>query len=186
MKLGYARVSTVEQNRDLQESALRNDGTTHVYSDQGVSGASTTRPGLDKCLAALQSGDVLVVWKLDRLGRSLGHLIAVIEALGKRGVGFKSLTEGIDTTTASGKLLFHIMGALAEFERSLIAERTKAGMAAARIAGKGIGRPAKLTRQQAIHARDQVAGGKSKNEVAALLAVSVKTMNLAVGRLPKA
>lgn len=176
MKLGYARVSTVEQNRALQETALKADGVSRVFFDQGVSGASTKRPGLDELLATLAPGDVLVVWKLDRLGRSLGHLIAVIEDLGKHGIGFKSITEGIDTTTASGKLLFHIMGALAEFERSLISERTRAGMAVRRASGQHMGRPSSLDLAQITHARKLVADGQSRNFVADLLGVTPKTL----------
>jgi DNA invertase Pin-like site-specific DNA recombinase len=128
-------VSTEEQNLDLQRRSLKAGGCALVFADCGMSGVARSRPQLDKALAGLKQGDVLVVWKLDRLGRSLPHLIEVVQTLGERGVGFQSMSEAIDTTTAGGRLVFHIMGALAEFERSLIAERTRAGMAAAKARG---------------------------------------------------
>lgn len=160
MNYGYARVSTDEQNLNLQLDALERAGCGKIFTDEGVSGAATTRPGLDEALEALQAGDVLTVWKLDRLGRSLPHLIAMIEELQSRGAGFKSLSESIDTTTAGGKLIFHIFGALAEFERSLIAERTKAGLQAARKRGKRLGRPARLTTEQINHAEKMIQAGE--------------------------
>jgi DNA invertase Pin-like site-specific DNA recombinase len=143
MLIGYARVSTEEQNLDLQMDALRQAGCSRLYFDRGFSGALIRRPALDDALRTLQPNDTLVIWKLDRLGRSLSHLIVLIEGLEKRGVAFKSISEAIDTGNASGRLLFHVMGALAEFERSLISERTKAGMAAAKARGSPVGRPAK-------------------------------------------
>jgi len=160
MNYGYARVSTDEQNLNLQTDALEHAGCEKIFKDEGVSGAATTRPGLDDALRNLQAGDVLTVWKLDRLGRSLPHLITVIEALKKKGVGFKSLSESIDTTTAGGKLIFHIFGALAEFERSLIAERTKAGLQAAKKRGKQLGRPTLLTPEQINHAIKMIQSGQ--------------------------
>lgn len=132
MKIGYARVSTDDQHLDLQRAALKAAGCERVFEDQGLSGVAITRPGLESALAAVGEGDVLVVWKLDRLGRSLASLIGLIDDLGKQGAGFQSLSEHIDTTTAGGRLIFHVMGALAEFERSLIWERTKAGMQTAK------------------------------------------------------
>lgn len=140
--VGYARVSTNEQELSLQLDALIKAGCTKkdIYRDK-VSGAKAARPGLDQCLAQLRPGDTLVVWRLDRLGRSVRHLIDVVDELGKRQVSFKSLCDGaIDTTTASGKLIFHIFTALAEFERSLVQERTKAGLTAARARGRLGGR----------------------------------------------
>lgn len=125
MKIGYARVSTDDQNLDLQQQALAAAGCTEIFTDQ-VSGTASRRLGLDNALARCGAGDVLVVWRLDRLGRSLSHLIEVIQQLGKREVGFVSLSENIDTTTAGGRLVFHLMGAIAEFERALIVERTPA------------------------------------------------------------
>jgi len=147
MKIGYARVSTLEQNPEMQIDALKSSGCDKIYSDQ-VSGVRTDRPGLQEALDFTRPGDCLVVWRLDRLGRSLKHLIAVVEDLEARDVGFISLQEGFDTTTSGGKLVFQIFGALAEFERNLIRERTKAGLAAARARGRLGGRKEKLTPDQ--------------------------------------
>lgn len=144
MLIGYARVSTNEQNLDLQLDALDKAGAEKVFTDT-ASGSKTARPGLDEALSHLRSGDTLVVWRLDRLGRSLRHLIDTVQALSERGIGFRSLQESIDTTTPGGKLVFHVFGALAEFERDLIRERTNAGLSAARARGKQGGRPKKLT-----------------------------------------
>lgn len=160
MNYGYARVSTGEQNPNLQLDALENAGCEKIFRDEGVSGAATTRPGLNEALSTLQEGDVLTVWRLDRLGRSLPHLITIIEDLQNRGVGFKSLSESIDTTTSGGKLIFHIFGALAEFERSLIAERTRAGLQAAKKRGKQLGRPSRLTKEQISHAVKMINSGQ--------------------------
>jgi DNA invertase Pin-like site-specific DNA recombinase len=176
MKLGYARVSTDDQTPALQTDALRTAGCGKVYTDKGVSGAATKRPQLDRCLKALKAGDVLVVWKLDRLGRNLGHLITTIDALHARGVGFQSLSEAIDTTTPQGKLMLHMLGALAEFERALIAERTTAGLAAARRRGVKFGRKPKLTPQQIEHARELREAGRPVPEIAELLGVHRVTL----------
>jgi DNA invertase Pin-like site-specific DNA recombinase len=145
--VGYARVSTVEQNLDLQLDALTQAKCEKIFKDM-KSGAKAERPGLSQALAYMREGDVLTVWKLDRLGRSLRDLIDTINALKERGVGFKSLQDAIDTTTAGGMLIFHIMAALAEFERALIRERTEAGLKAARARGRKGGRPRKFTREQ--------------------------------------
>ncbi len=148
MKIGYARVSTLEQNPELQIDALEQAGCERIFQDQG-SGAKADRPGLTDALNYLREGDCLVVWRLDRLGRSLKHLIEVVEDLEERGTGFISLQEGFDTTTTSGgRLVFQIFGALAEFERNLIRERTKAGLEAARARGRKGGRKLKLKPQQ--------------------------------------
>lgn len=175
MKIGYARVSTDDQNLDLQRQALTSAGCGEVFTDQ-VSGTSTRRPGLDKALARCAAGDVLVVWRLDRLGRSLSHLIEVINQLGEREVGFVSLSENIDTTTAGGRLVFHLMGAIAEFERSLIVERTRAGIAAAKKRGTHMGRPVALTPAQVRHARALMEAGESSTLVASSLGVSRSTL----------
>ncbi len=143
MKVGYARVSTNEQDLSLQLDALKEAGCEKTYQDQ-ISGAKTERPGLQEALAYLRKGDTLVVWRLDRLGRSLKHLIETVNTLEERGKGFQSLQESIDTTTSSGRLVFHIFGALAEFERNLIRERTQAGLEAARARGRKGGRPKSL------------------------------------------
>lgn len=147
MKVGYVRVSTTDQHMHMQEDALKIDGCEEIYRDI-ASGAKTTRPGLDDALAYLREGDVLTVWKLDRLGRSIQHLIETVKDLNSRGIGFKSLQENIDTTTSGGKLIFHIFSALAEFERDLIKERTQAGLKAARARGRLGGRPSLLNEKQ--------------------------------------
>lgn len=141
---GYARVSTTVQDPALQLDALTAAGCARVFTDT-ASGTLDRRPQLDKLLETVLPGDVVVVWRLDRLGRSLKHLIATLTELGERQVGFRSLTEGFDTTTAGGRLLFNVMGALAEFERDLIVERTRAGLAAARARGRSGGRPTVMT-----------------------------------------
>jgi DNA invertase Pin-like site-specific DNA recombinase len=145
MLIGYCRVSTVDQNLDMQRDALNAAGCERIFEDT-ASGTKTDRPGLDQCLAYLRGEqDTLVVWKLDRLGRSLPHLIEVVADLERRNVGFKSLKEAIDTSSSVGKLIFHIFAALADFERGIIVERTMAGLTAARARGRHGGRPKKLT-----------------------------------------
>ena len=143
MLIGYARVSTLEQSLDLQTDALNRAGCEKLFTDK-AGGARAARPGLDQALAHLRKGDTLVVWKLDRLGRSIRHLIETVGQLQERKVGFQSLQESIDTTTSGGKLVFHVFAALAEFERDIIRERTGAGLEAARARGKRGGRPRKL------------------------------------------
>jgi len=161
MDIGYARVSTGEQTLDLQLDALTKAGCGKVYTET-ASGARADRPVLDEVLGYLRPGDTLVVWRLDRLGRSLKHLIEVVAALAERGIGFKSLTEQIDTTTPGGKMIFHVFGALAEFERDLIRERTHAGLAAARARGRLGGRPRKLADPKELElARALYAGGQA-------------------------
>jgi DNA invertase Pin-like site-specific DNA recombinase len=140
MLIGYARVSTNEQTLALQTDALTKAGCPRIFTDT-ASGAHVSRAGLTEALHFARDGDVLVVWRLDRLGRSLKHLIETITTLERQGIGFKSLTENIDTTTSGGKLIFHIFGALAEFERDIIKERTRAGLEAARARGRKGGRP---------------------------------------------
>ena len=143
MKIGYARISTLDQNHDLQFDALTQAGCKKIFSDK-VSGAKVDRPGLQDALEYLRKNDCLVVWRLDRLGRSLKHLIEVAEGLETRDIGLASLQEGLDTSTSGGRLIFHIFGALSEFERNLIRERTMAGLAAARARGRVGGRSNKL------------------------------------------
>jgi DNA invertase Pin-like site-specific DNA recombinase len=152
MLIGYARVSTCDQNLDLQKDALSRAGCEKFFSDT-ASGTSPERLGLAQAIEFLREGDSLVVWRLDRLGRSLRELLGVVHDLEKRGVAFKSLTESIDTTTSGGKLFFHIFGALAEFERNLIQERTHAGLKAARSRGRLGGRPKRLDSQKAALAQ---------------------------------
>ena len=140
MLIGYARVSTQDQTLDLQTDALKQAGCEKIFTDL-TSGAKSERPGLQDAMNHLRAGDTLVVWRLDRLGRTLKHLIATITDLSEHGIGFKSLQESIDTTTSGGKLIFHIFGAVAEFEREVIRERTNAGLQAARVRGRLGGRP---------------------------------------------
>jgi len=156
MLIGYARVSTHDQTLDLQRDALERVGCEKIFTDK-VSGTKAERKGLKEALSHLREGDTLVVWRLDRLGRSLRHLIDTITALSEQGVGFKSLQENIDTTTSGGKLVFHIFGALAEFEREIIRERTQAGLASARSRGKVGGRPKALTVKQVQILRNMAA-----------------------------
>lgn len=165
--IGYARVSTSDQNLDLQVSALRATGCERIYTDQGVSGADFERPGLAAVLNELHAGDMLVVWKLDRLRRSLADLIRFVADLGARQVEFRSLSEAIDTSSPGGRLVFHMLGAMAEFERSLISERTKAGMAAARARGRRIGRSPAMTSEQRHEARIAIEHGAASVEVVA-------------------
>ncbi len=147
MLIGYARKSTYEQNLSLQKDALKKVGCKKILTDQ-ITGSKEERPGLTKAMDVLRKGDTLVVWRLDRLGRSLKHLIKLIEDLEEKKIGFRSLQESIDTTTSGGRLVFHIFGALAEFERHLIRERTHAGLAAARARGRLGGRPKVLNNKK--------------------------------------
>lgn len=176
MNIGYARVSTDEQNLDLQRQALEAAGCDRIIENQGTSGSARERPGLTDALGALREGDVLVVWRLDRLGRSLAHLSEIVDGIGETGAGFVSLSESIDTTTAGGRLVFHMMGALAEFERALISERTRAGMQAAKRQGRRLGRPRSLTPEQVRHARELLSSGWTQTRVAAQLGVDRKTI----------
>lgn len=176
MKVGYARVSTHEQNLALQTDALSQAGCEKIYKDQ-ISGSKSARPGFEEALTYLRKGDVLVVWRLDRLGRSLKHLIEIITLLDERGVGFQSLQESIDTTTSGGRLVFHLFGALAEFERQLIRERTQAGLAAARARGRKGGRPKSLdSKKQALLYRLYDEKKHSISEICELLGVSKSTL----------
>lgn len=168
MKIGYARVSTEDQKIDLQMQALQKAGCDKIYTDHGISGRIFERPGLDDALAFLGPDDTLVVWRLDRLGRSLMQLVELMDWLGKRDIHFHSLTENIDTASSGGRLLFHMMAALSEFERNLISERTRAGMEAARQNGRRLGRPPILTDDQFLEAVAAIEeGGQSIQTVAA-------------------
>ena len=146
-RIGYARVSTDDQNLDLQCDALHLAGVDSIYEEK-ASGKNAGRPELEHCLKALREGDTLVVWRLDRLGRSLTDLVHIVSELEEKGIGFESITEKIETTSAAGKLVFHVFAALAEFERNLIRERTRAGLAAARARGRAGGRKPKLDTRQ--------------------------------------
>jgi DNA invertase Pin-like site-specific DNA recombinase len=160
MLIGYARVSTTDQTLSLQEDALKKAGCDQIFTDT-ASGASTERPGLNTALSHLRAGDILVVWRLDRLGRSLPHLIETIKGLDDRGIGFQSVTEHIDTTTSGGKLIFHIFGALAEFERDIIRERTQAGLQAARSRGRLGGRPKTIPSSKKVDMAKRLYDSKS-------------------------
>lgn len=185
MKIGYARVSTEEQNLDLQIEALTEAGCDRIIADKAKSGATTaeSRSGFSEAMELLGEGDLLVVWKLDRVGRSIADLIHLLKLFGDRGVEFRSLTDGIDTTTAGGRLVFHIMGALAEFERDLIQERTKAGLRAAKLRGKRLGRPPVLSAAQIAHAKIVI---ETKREtvsgMAEILGVNRSTLQRALTR----
>lgn len=176
MKYGYARTSTDDQTTALQMEALKQARCSHIFEDKGRSGATVSRPALARCLKTLRAGDTLIVWKLDRLGRSLHDLIAMLDDLRERGIGFQSLTEAIDTKTPTGRAMWQMIGVLAELERSLIIERTRAGMAAARRRGVKFGRKPKLTAAQIEHAKTLIEKGESRQYVADLLNVSRVTL----------
>ena len=175
MKIGYARVSTDDQNPALQITALKREGCKRTFTDK-ISGTIRKRPELDRCLKSLTHGDTLIVWKLDRLGRSLRDLITLLDELKGQGVRFKSLTESIDTETPTGRAMWQMIGVLAELERSLIRERTKAGRDAAKKRGVKLGRKPKLSPQQVSHARKLIDNGESPAHVAKLLSVARSTL----------
>lgn len=182
MRFGYARVSTQDQSTDLQLDALFAAGCEEVIQEK-VSGRSRARPELDSCLRTLRKGDVLVVWRLDRLGRSLKDLVDIIHGLEERQIAFQSLTENIDTSSAGGKLVFHLFGALAEFEHNLISDRTKAGLAAARARGRKGGRRPKMSQNDIKKAAAMLQDPDiTKTEVAEHFGVSRVTLNAALNR----
>ncbi|MCX5044078.1 recombinase family protein [Aldersonia sp. NBC_00410] len=174
--IGYARVSTADQNMKLQVDALREAGVDRVFRDQGVSGSTSARPGLDACLDHLREGDVLTVWKLDRLGRNTQHVLAVIDALASRGIGFRSLTEGLHTEGPMGKAMLTIMAAFAQLERDTMIERTRAGLAAAAANGRKGGRPRKVDDADAAKARSLRDKGITATDIAKMLGVSRATV----------
>ena len=181
-KVGYARVSTDDQTLALQLDALQAAGCEIIHEDR-LSGAAAHRPGLNAALAACQSSDVLHVWKLDRLGRSMAELVGIVESLRARGIGLKVLTgEGaaIDTTRPEGRLIFGVFAAFAEFERELIRERTKAGMRAARRRGKRVGRPRTLTPEKLDLAHRLLAEGKGRAVTARMIGVDPATLRRAL------
>lgn len=176
MQIGYARVSTDDQSLDLQRDALRSAGCGKVFEDT-ISGAKAERPGLSQALGHLRDGDTLVVWRLDRLGRSLKDLIIRAEELKKNGIGLRSLQESIDTTSSGGQLIFHMFGALAEFERNLIRERTNAGLSAARARGRKGGRRKVLDAKQRAHAVELYRSRQhTVKEISALMGISRQTL----------
>lgn len=179
MMIGYARVSTDDQNLALQLDALTAAGCEAVHQDKGVSGAAKVLPGRAAALAACQDGDVLTVWKLDRLGRSMAELVALVDELGKRGVGLKVLTgagAALDTTRPEGRFIFGVFAAFAEFEREMIRERTREGIKAARRRGKRPGRPPSLTPEKLDMARRLIAEGEGKATAARMIGVDPSTL----------
>jgi DNA invertase Pin-like site-specific DNA recombinase len=174
--IGYARVSTADQNMKLQLDALRDAGVDRVFRDQGVSGSIGERPGLDACLDHLREGDVLTVWKLDRLGRNTQHVLAVVEGLTSRGIGFRSITEGLHTDGPMGKAMLTIMAAFAQLERDTMIERTRAGLVAAAANGRKGGRPRKLDDADAAKARSLRDKGIAATDIAKMLGVSRATV----------
>ena len=176
MKYGYARVSTDDQNPALQLAALKKDGCKTIFKDAGLSGATTKRPAPLRCLKKLEQGDTLTVWKLDRLGRNLRDLITMLDDLKHRGVKSGSLTEAIDTETPTGRAMWQMIGVLAELERSLISERTRAGVKDAKRRGVKFGRKRKLQPAQIAHARKQIDQGQRQEDVAALFNVNRSTL----------
>lgn len=181
--VGYARTSTADQLLDLQLDALRQIGADPIHTDQ-LSGARRDRPGLAAALAACQPGDTLAVWRLDRLGRGVAHLAATVEELHRRNVAFRSITEGMDTATVSGRLLLHVLAAVAQAEREIAQERISAGMNAAKARGRHVGRRPMLDRMQAQEARQMLDTGRGVREVAKLFRTSPATLYRTLARHP--
>ncbi len=175
MLIGYARVSTTDQNLALQKEALEKAGCERIYEDT-ISGTRVERPGLAKALEMLRSGDTLVVWKLDRLGRSVKNLITLVGEINSNGIHFKSLTDSIDTGTPSGRFFFHVMASLAEMERELIIERTRAGLEVARALGRKGGRKRTMTDSKIDSAKKLLSSGVPPRDVAKDLGVSLATL----------
>jgi DNA invertase Pin-like site-specific DNA recombinase len=175
MNIGYARISTQDQNLDLQRQALEAAGCSKIYDDI-ISGTRQQRPGLILALEVLRTGDALVVWKLDRLGRSVKGLVNLVGELEGKGIHFISLTDGIDTSTPAGRFFFHIMASLAQMERELIIERTKAGLAAARLQGRKGGRKRSMTYSKMEAAKKLLAAGTSPKQIANDLGMSLPTL----------
>lgn len=175
MLIGYARVSTAEQNLDLQLAALNNVGCEKIYQDQ-ISGAKPNRPGLTTALEVLRKNDTLVVWKLDRLGRTVKGLIDLVNELQQKEIHFKSITDNVDTSTPAGRFFFHMMASLAQMERELMVERTKAGLAAAKAKGRVGGRKRKMTQSKIESAKKLLASGILPKDVAQNLGISIPTL----------
>ena len=175
MLIGYARVSTQDQNLTLQYDALKQAGCDRIFEDK-VSGSRAERVGLTQAMSMLRSGDTLVVWKLDRLGRTVKQLVEMVENLHKQEVQFKSLTDAIDTSTTAGRFFFHVMASLAQMERELSIERTKAGLEAARLLGRKGGRKRKMSESKLESAKQLLASGTPPRDVAKNLGISVPTL----------
>lgn len=176
MRIGYARVSTSDQNLDLQVDALKRADCTRIFTDHGVSGCVRERPGLAEALSSLRDGDTLVVWRLDRLARSMRELTDSITALHARGIGFQSICEHIDVSSAFGEFVLHVLSAVAHFERALIVERTKAGMAAAKARGARFGRRHMLGEDEMLEAQMLIEQGYSVEHVASQIGVGRSTL----------
>ena len=186
MLIGYARVSTDDQNFDVQQDALKGAGCERVFEDR-ASGAKTERAGLGALMNILRSGDTIVIWRLDRLGRSLKDLIQLVERLESVGVGLRSLQESIDTSSIGGKLVFHLFGALAEFERNLIRERTQAGLSSARARGRMGGRPKRLnSAKEALALRLYRERKHTVDEICQMMGVSKSTLYNYIGQADQA
>ena len=175
MLIGYARVSTQDQHLDLQLKSLTEAGCERIFQDK-ISGKQVEKAGLNEALSHLRKGDTLVVWKLDRLGRSVKQLVTLIDQLNKEGIQFKSITDSIDTSTPSGRFFFHVMASLAEMERELMVERTKAGLVAAKQQGRTGGRKPKMTSSKITSAKKLLASGTPPKEVAKNLGISIATL----------
>ncbi|EAV2253162.1 recombinase family protein [Salmonella enterica] len=184
MRIGYVRVSTADQNTDLQRSALEAVGCKIIFEDK-ASGKNARRSGLQTALEMLLPGDVLMVWKLDRLGRSIRDLISLVAGIQDKGANFQSITDSINTSTPSGRFFFHVMGALAEMERELIVERTRAGLAAAREKGRHPGRPRRISAHEWARAEWMLAAGMSRRSVAKEIGVVEKTIYKKFPKYPK-
>ncbi len=183
MKVGYARVSTCDQNLDMQIRALKKTGCAKIFRDEGVSAVASERPNFSAALESLRPGDTLVIWKMDRAFRSLIHALNVLEELEHRRVEFQSLTDQIDTATAMGRFVYQVTNAFSELERALISERTRAGMAAARERGVTLGRPPKLSHRQIERARREIdERGKTIAHMARTLGVAPITLSRALNR----
>lgn len=175
MLFGYARVSTEDQKLEVQTEALEKAGVDRIFTDK-ISATAKKRPGLNECLRAMEKGDVLVIHRLDRLARSLRQLLDLMDHLDKRGIGLKSLNDSIDTTTAVGRLVVHVIGAIAEFERALISERTAAGLQSAKARGVKIGRERKATPKKIEQAKELLRGGMSMKQVAIAVGLAESTL----------
>ena len=181
-KIGYLRVSKEEQHTDLQHQALEQAGCDQIFEDEGISGAIKQRKGLTEAMDTLTAGDTLTVWKLDRLGRSTIHLLQLLDDFRQRGIAFQSLTEGIDTNTAAGRMVYSVIAAMAELERENLRERTKAGLASAKRRGVTLGRPKAMTPEQVSHAQSLLDQGLRKAEIARTLNVKYSTLRDALTR----